>query len=93
MGTGVRLLAKLPLVSELAVREVVHHESYLGVRHLLGAHPTRIELAAHLTDQMRAALKWEHLAHHEGGQQVGPSQALRLDHYPESGDGGGSSLR
>ena len=93
MSTGVRRLAKLPLCGELAVREIIHHMSHLVMRHLLGAHPTRIELAAHLTDQMRVALKREHPAHHEGGQQVGPSQALRLDHYPESGDGGGSSRR
>ena len=93
IGTGVRLLAKPPLCGELAVCNVVHHMGHFVVRHVLGAHPTRIELAAHLTDQMRAALKRKHPARDEGGQQVGPSQALRLDHYPESGDGHGSSLR
>ena len=82
IGTGVRLLAKLPLCGELAVRKIIHHMGHLIVRHILGAHPTRIELAAHLTDQVRAALKRKHPTCDEGGQQVGPSQALRLDHRP-----------
>ena len=64
---GIWLLAKPPLCGELAVRKIIHHMSHLVVRHILGAHPTRIELAAHLTDQMRAALKREHPAHDEGG--------------------------
>ena len=93
MCTGVWLLAKPPLCGELAVRKIIHHMGHLVVRHVLGAHPTRIELAAHLTDQMRAALEREHLARHEGGQQVGPGQALRLDHHPQSGDSRGSSRR
>ena len=33
---------------------------HLFMRHVLGAHPTWIELAAHLTDQVRAALKRKH---------------------------------
>ena len=73
MSTGVRLLAKPPLCGELAVRKIIHHMSHLVVRHILGAHLTRIELAAHLTDQVRAALKRKHPAGDEGGQQVGPS--------------------
>ena len=74
MGSAIWLLAKLPLCRELAVRKVVHHIGHLVVRHVFGAHPTRIELAAHLTDQMRAALEREHLARDEGGQQVGPDK-------------------
>ena len=57
MRTGIWLLAKPPLCGELAVRKVIHHVGHLVMRHVLGAHPTRIELAAHLTDQVRAALK------------------------------------
>ena len=60
MCTGIWLLAKPPLCGELAVRKVIHHVGHLVMRHVLGAHPARIELAAHLTDQVRAALKRKH---------------------------------
>ena len=76
MCTGVWLLAKPPLCGELAVRKVVHHMGHFIVRHVFGAHPTRLELAAHLTDQMRAALERKYPARDEGGQEVGPRQAL-----------------
>ena len=62
-------------------------------RHLLGAHSARIELATHLTDQMRAALEREYPTRDDGGQQVGPRQALRLGQHSHSGDGCGPGLR
>ena len=88
MGSAIRLLGELPLFGEFAVRKVVHHVGDLMARHLLGAHSARIELPAHLTDQMRPALERKNPAHDERGQEVGPRQALRLDHHPQSGDGG-----
>ena len=90
---AVWLLAELPVVGKLAVGEVVHHVGGVGLRHFLGTHPARIELAAHLTDQMRPALERKNPARDERGQEVGPRQALRLDHHPQSGDGGVSCLR
>ena len=72
MSSAIRLLVKLPLYGELAVRKVVHHMGHFVVRHVFGAHPTRIELAAHLTDQMRTTLERKYPARDEGGQQVGP---------------------
>ena len=93
IGSAIWLLAELPLFGEFAVRKVVHHVGDLMARHLLGAHSARIELAAHLTDQMRPALEWKNPARDERGQKIGPRQALRLDHHPQSGDGGVSCLR
>ena len=63
------------------------------MRHLPGAEPAWVEAAAHLTDQMRAALKRKDPTLDEGGDQVGPGQAVRLDEHPKSGDGPGSSRR
>ena len=47
-------------------------------------------MTAHLTDQVRPALERENSARHEGGQQVGPDETLRLRQDPESRYGGGS---
>ena len=93
VGAGVRLLAESPVLQEPAVREVVHHEGHLFVRHVLGAHPTRVTVPAHLAYHVGAALEWENSARHEGGQQVWTSQALRLRQHSESRDGAGSRRR
>ena len=76
VGAGVRLLAEPPILQELAVREVVHHEGHLFVRHVLGAHPTRVAVPAHLAYHVRAALEWENSARDKGGRQVRTSQPL-----------------
>ena len=93
VGAGVRLLAEPPILQELAVREVVHHEGHLFVRHVLGAHPTRVAVPAHLAYHVRAALEWEDSARDEGGQQIRTSQTLRLRQHSESRDGAGSRRR
>ena len=68
VGAGVWLLAESPVLREPAVREVVHHQGHLFVRHVLGAHPTRVAVPAHLAYHVRAALEWENSARDEGGQ-------------------------
>ena len=57
------------------------------MRHLPGAQPAWVEAAAHLTNHVRPALEEKNPALHEGGHQVGPGQAFRLDHHPKPGDG------
>ena len=93
VGARIRPLAVLPNLGELAVGDVVHHVRHLGMRHLPGAQPARVEAAAHLANHVRPALEWKYPALHEGGHQVGSSQALRLDHHPEPGDGCVPGLR
>ena len=66
------------------MREVVHQEGHLFVRHVLGAHPTQVAAPAHLAYQVRAALEWENSARNKGGQQVRTSQTLRLCQHSAS---------
>src|SRR3954466_13055170 len=75
VGARVWLHAKLLVPREAAVRDEVHRVRNLRVRKIFGARPTEVPVAAHLTDQMRPALERQNSARHEGGQQVGPSQA------------------
>ena len=93
VGAGIRLLAVSPILGELAVGDVVHHDRHLCMRHLPGAQPARVEAAAHLANHVRPALERKYSALHEGGHQVGSGQALRLDHHPEPGDGCVPGLR
>ena len=93
VGAGVRLLAESPVLQEPAVREIVHHEGHLFVRHVLGAHPTRVAVPAHLAYHMGAALEWKNSARNKGGQQVWTSQTLQLRQHSESRDGAGSRRR
>src|SRR3954471_21282372 len=90
VGARVRLHAELPVLREATVGDEVHRVCDLCAREIPGARPTRVSVAAHLTDQMRPTLEWQDSARHEGGQQVGPSQAGGLNQDPKSLHGGGS---